>query len=781
MKKILFMLLLFIFIWSTFALDGTLDDTFDITTFSWVHSYFNYRVPVIQSDGKILLLWKYNIEFPDNTESIIVRLNPDGTLDNSFDTSATSWWNIQDYYSVPVIQSDGKILIQWNISTELWYNLPIIRLNPDGTLDDTFDSTTFSWMYAEFIASVPLVYPDGKILMYWSLETMKWKTPIIRLNSDGTLDNSFDITTLSWIQFQSNMNTIPIPLPDGKILIHWSFENNGKMFPVMRLNNDWSIDDTFDITTFSWWIFQSRSASRKLQPDGKIIILQPFDDMVSWISTPIIRLNQDGTLDNSFDITTFSWWNTQFMHNNPALLPDGKILLLWEMETPNNNRIPIVRLNPDGTLDDTFDTTTFSWWNVSIYDTGPILQSDGKILLLWGMEIPNNNRIPIVRLNPDGTLDDTFDTTTFSWWNFYFNGNAPVIQANGDILLLWNMSKPDGNNTIPIVRLSSTTLEIDITSPVNGSVLSTGTFDVIWTSSKPLVDIEILINWITYTWQSNINWDYTINISGLPEWSYDIKAFAKESASVIVESEIVNILIQSPSVPSSWWGWWYTRTPDNCPDGDFSDSRYDSDCGNAEWNNGGDIDWDWEDTNTWNLENLDGLIEINAEVLASCKYIQDLWLQKTCVEILQEDNYLDRIELAELSVLFAREELDRWLVNERFECQEYNDISELTVREQAFAINACNMWIMGLESDSTTPQENFRPYDLVPRAEFGTVLSRLLRWAANNPTEWEEWYEWHLNALNEIGVMNYINNPYQTEIYGYAWLMLYRLSHYLAL
>jgi hypothetical protein len=34
---------------------------------------------------------------------------------------------------------------------------------------------------------------------------------------------------------------------------------------------------------------------------------------------------------------------------------------------------------------------------------------------------------------------------------------------------------------------------------------------------------------------------------------------------------------------------------------------------------------------------------------------------------------------------------------------------------------------MGLEKDGITPMKTFRPNDVVTRAEFGTILSRLLR------------------------------------------------------
>ena len=68
---------------------------------------------------------------------------------------------------------------------------------------------------------------------------------------------------------------------------------------------------------------------------------------------------------------------------------------------------------------------------------------------------------------------------------------------------------------------------------------------------------------------------------------------------------------------------------------------------------------------------------------------------------------------------------------------------------------------------------NFRPYDTITRAEFGTALSRVLwdkAYEGGNP-----YYVKHLNALQSAGIMNVIANAESTkEIRGYVMLMLMR-------
>ena len=80
---------------------------------------------------------------------------------------------------------------------------------------------------------------------------------------------------------------------------------------------------------------------------------------------------------------------------------------------------------------------------------------------------------------------------------------------------------------------------------------------------------------------------------------------------------------------------------------------------------------------------------------------------------------------------------------------------------------AYQLWIMWVWIDE------FRPFDLVTRAEFGTVLSRILYWDTYNQV-WGKYYSKHLNALKKTWIMTKIDNPSQKEIRGYVMLMLMR-------
>ena len=68
----------------------------------------------------------------------------------------------------------------------------------------------------------------------------------------------------------------------------------------------------------------------------------------------------------------------------------------------------------------------------------------------------------------------------------------------------------------------------------------------------------------------------------------------------------------------------------------------------------------------------------------------------------------------------------------------------------------------------------FRPFDPVTRAEFGTVLSRVMYGEANNTEDVAGWYKGHLTALNNAGILTKIDMPYAQEIRSWVWIALQR-------
>jgi hypothetical protein len=100
---------------------------------------------------------------------------------------------------------------------------------------------------------------------------------------------------------------------------------------------------------------------------------------------------------------------------------------------------------------------------------------------------------------------------------------------------------------------------------------------------------------------------------------------------------------------------------------------------------------------------------------------------------------------------------------------EFSDIDSVKGDLHDFIIKSCQLGLMG----QNMPENKFRPYDNISRAEFGTALSRALWGEENNGGT--PYYAKHLNALKDAGIMTQISNAESMkEVRGYVMLMLMR-------
>jgi uncharacterized delta-60 repeat protein len=244
-------------------------------------------------------------------------------------------------------------------------------------------------------------------------------TSICRGNSASYLDPSFDPGTGT----DSFVETV-LPLDTGKIMICGNFtkyDGTDRAY-IARLNEDGSLDQSFNARP-SYWV-----RALAVQGDGKIVIGGYFTVVESTSRNLIARLNQDGSLDHSFNpgsgctniiaggvdgnMDPFVFW--------VAIQPDGKILLTGNFRDYNGeSSVGIVRVNPDGTRDKSFNVGSgFDSWGRSIF-----LQDNGQILVTGWMTSYNNigfNRI--ARINADGSADNSFHP---------FFGDATAIYTIG--------------------------------------------------------------------------------------------------------------------------------------------------------------------------------------------------------------------------------------------------------------------------------------------------------------------------------------------------------------
>ncbi len=349
-----------------FDKDGNLDPQYGLDT----GDKFFGRIKTLatQEDGKILVGGDFNF-FGDNALNKIARLNPDGSLDLTFNTGSGFDGSVNKIFAL----SNGQILISGFFNT---YNgFPIkspALLNPDGSLVESFNLGDNS-------SSAMLVQPDDKILVYLLRELNGVLTPTInRFNPDGSLDESFNLDPQITDGFPTTLQA------DGKIILQSSVRDSRGLVIgsiLRRLHSDGSLDESFHTGD----LFQNIRITDRLilaQPDGKIYVAGEFRDINGEDSINIARLNSDGSLDASFNP------RSGFNDVVNALYPqaDGKFFALGNFSRYQGVLRPgFARLNADGSLDHTFDPGKGTRVLPSTNNRGLIfdlaIQRDKKILL----------------------------------------------------------------------------------------------------------------------------------------------------------------------------------------------------------------------------------------------------------------------------------------------------------------------------------------------------------------------------------------------------------------
>lgn len=357
-----------------------------------------------------------------------------GTIDPTFTIGTGAGGGLtQKRIETVVQQPDGKLLLGgWFTDFNEIPNNRIVRLHPNGTVDATFVVGTGFEGVSSYVNDIAL-QPDGKIVVGGNFLNYNEVTRhrIVRLHPNGALDESFNPGT----GFNSDVNSIAIQ-PDGKIVVGGIFTffdwlNNGGVprQGVARLNSDGSLDTSFDAGIgFTSEVGQTNVRTILVQPDGKVICAGIFNHYKGTIRALIARLNQDASLDTTFDAGP----NFSFMFGShgaamkTVLLPDGKIITAGTFRHIGADSKAIVKLNADGSHD---PSLAIDLGNISALT----VQSDGKLLI---GSVP----FTLKRYLSTGAEDPSFPTITFNNWIRHC-----MVQEDGNIVIGgWFSYNPSG-------------------------------------------------------------------------------------------------------------------------------------------------------------------------------------------------------------------------------------------------------------------------------------------------------------------------------------------------
>ncbi|HEY5914143.1 MAG TPA: hypothetical protein VJA21_26445, partial [Verrucomicrobiae bacterium] len=377
----------------------------------------------VAREGKLVIYgqfgpWRY-----------VARLNGDGSEDMSFVTPQFTW-----IVRTILVQPDGKVLVAGTHSgTEGVTPNGILRLNQNGSIDTGFQVPEEVVGHPNDVYDLAL-RPDGRVLLCkaYNPAARDRARAIVQLQSNGSVDSSF-----SFRLHPANANVMAIlSLPNGRAIIggHFTRLNDVQRVGLAGLTADGTLDSSFvpPAEPLSWVEVMAR------QEDGRILVGGSFYSTNPPFSKDLVRLNPNGSLDNSFQLPSGFYGSVRAL----AVQPDGRILFGGGFSLGGSPSY-LARVKPDGSLDDTFEQGTgIAGEDVSIEAIA--VQRDGKILV--GGTFQTYNGVPrtgLLRLNPNGSLDETFSPPAEIQWAWRI-----AVQPDGRIVVLSERLLrllPDGN------------------------------------------------------------------------------------------------------------------------------------------------------------------------------------------------------------------------------------------------------------------------------------------------------------------------------------------------
>lgn len=396
-----------------------------------------------------------------------------GTVDTSWGTNGVvqtaigsgDW--IADIIQEIATYPNGKIIAVGSTKFSTITRVALVRYNADGSLDNTFgksgsgqlvlEDETDDDSYFQTAADVKIL-EDGKILVCGRLfDGKKTKVLLLKFNDNGSLDTSFGDKGIVKDEFPNGgMALEKMALQsDGKIVVGGYHQDN---LAAVRYNADGSRDNTYgnqgmcvlivpNSTNFSF------AKSMDIQADNKVILGGFYNESSIW-KWVIARINTDGTIDTSFGdsgIKKMSIGSGNDYITAVKVMPNGKILIgghSWDKNPPDMEySIAFVRLNEDGTLDNSFATEGKGIIRKKLIDkyenylTDIVVNQDGKIYGSVNVRqaSTDKNDIGIISLTKDGKLNNDFGSNGMVITDVIKNSSdeskSIALQSDGKIIV----------------------------------------------------------------------------------------------------------------------------------------------------------------------------------------------------------------------------------------------------------------------------------------------------------------------------------------------------------
>jgi uncharacterized delta-60 repeat protein len=371
-----------------------------------------------------------------------------GDLDTTFDGNGKKAVNFggTDTANAVLVQPNGRIVVAGGGAAAK--SFCVVRLRSNGAFDTTFGSggtKAIDFGGDEEAAWGAALQPNGKIVLAGDTN---FRVAVARLNANGALDKTFSgdgKKHFSWGALSRAM--APIVLPNGKLVLAGFSGPEGGNVQVARLNADGALDTTFGTDgkvaiDFGGDEFGFAAAR---QANGRILVAGQSRPTFGGQATAIVvRLRTTGVLDPDFDGDGQK--TLPGMAIARAILVQGDRKIVVAGSPPDSSAMLVMRLNPNGTPDTTFDgdgSAMIDFGGTDVFANAAALQPDGKIVVAGYVQ---GGLFAVARLNPNGSPDATFGAAGRATVDFGAPafGTAVALQPNGRIVVAGELT--DGDN-----------------------------------------------------------------------------------------------------------------------------------------------------------------------------------------------------------------------------------------------------------------------------------------------------------------------------------------------
>jgi hypothetical protein len=381
----------------------------------------------------------------------VVRLSLDGTIDNTFTLPQAP----QTY------QGSGWIDMKVSLTGKIYLmdNFNIYRINNDGSLDNTFTTINIPGRINEFVI-------DDYVLTDYIYVAINSTGSSLRYTPSGTLDLTFNAPS---IFLQTAYHSISVG-GDGKLYCNGG-SGNANYAKFFRLNTDGTIDTSFNLTNTSIngiWLNNASSLVRVSTNPSRntVIFVGPFSSATSTnTEVNILEYNyvSESILNNTFS-SSILFYATDLRLQTFSYLPANNIMIARNTCNYSDNTdsgFSVLNMS-DNSVVATFNIKSIVKNIFSMDQNASTAIINNKLYL--GVSFTNFQVISkydnksfnrLIRINLDSTIDNTFDPNNVT--NRLGGGFGYIILSNGNIAYrgspdLFRIYDSNSDNLLGIVK-----------------------------------------------------------------------------------------------------------------------------------------------------------------------------------------------------------------------------------------------------------------------------------------------------------------------------------------